>query len=160
MSKDLNTKLKLLVKSEKALLGLQMRTKSRQTFWVALALLAVLVTLILLNVTVYLYLVQTRTPLAAVSILTGINLAVAALFFFISTRQENIAEAKAIEEIRDFAWEQVSSDIDEMKQGVGDFKESVVKVKKSVDSLTSGTVFGLNKVMPVITTLVELNKKR
>ena len=160
MSQDLNTKLKLLVKSEKALLGLQMRTKSRQTFWIALALLAVLVTLILLNVTVYLYLVQTRTPLASVGILTGINLAVAALFFFISTRQENIAEAKAIEEIRDFAWEQVSSDIDEMKQGVGDFKESVVKVKKSVDSLTSGTAFGLNKVMPVITTLIELNKRR
>ena len=160
MSQDLNTKLKLLVKSEKALLGLQMRTKSRQTFWIALALLAVLVTLVLLNVTVYLYLVQTRTPLAAVSMLTGINLAVAALFFFISTRQENLAEAKAIEEIRDFAWEQVSADIDEMKQGVGDFKESVVKVKKSVDSLTSGTAFGLNKVMPVITTLIELNKKR
>lgn len=160
MSQDLNTKLKLLVKSEKALLGLQMRTKSRQTFWIALALLAVLVTLILLNVTVYLYLVQTRTPLAAVSMLTGINLAVAAFFFFISTRQENLAEAKAIEEIRDFAWEQVSADIDEMKQGVGDFKESVVKVKKSVDSLASGTAFGLNKVMPVITTLIELNKKR
>ncbi len=160
MSQDLNTKLKLLVKSEKALLGLQMRTKSRQTFWIALALLAVLVTLILLNVTVYLYLVQTRTPLAAVSMLTGINLAVAALFFFISTRQENLAEAKAIEEIRDFAWEQVSTDIDEMKQGVGDFRESVVKVKKSVDSLASGTAFGLNKVMPVITTLIELNKKR
>ena len=160
MSQDLNTKLKLLVKSEKALLGLQMRTKSRQTFWIALALLAVLVTLILLNVTVYLYLVQTRTPLAAVSMLTGINLAVAALFFFISTRQENLAEAKAIEEIRDFAWEQVSADIDEMKEGVGDFKESVVKVKKSVDSLASGTAFGLNKVMPVITTLIELNKKR
>ncbi len=160
MSQDLNTKLKLLVKSEKALLGLQMRTKSRQTFWIALALLSVLVTLVLLNVTVYLYLAQTRTPLASVAILTGINLAVAALFFFISTRQENLAEAKAIEEIRDFAWEQVSSDIDEMKQGVGDFKESVVKVKKSVDSLTSGTAFGLNKVMPVITTLIELNKRR
>ncbi len=160
MSQDLNTKLKLLIKSEKALLGLQMRTKSRQTFWIALALLSVLVTLVLLNVTVYLYLAQTRTPLASVAILTGINLAVAALFFFISTRQENLAEAKAIEEIRDFAWEQVSSDIDEMKQGVGDFKESVVKVKKSVDSLTSGTAFGLNKVMPVITTLIELNKRR
>ena len=160
MSQDLNTKLKLLVKSEKALLGLQMRTKSRQTFWIALALLSVLVTLVLLNVTVYLYLAQTRTPLASVAILTGINLAVAALFFFISTRQENLAEAKAIEEIRDFAWEQVSADIDDMKQGVGDFKESVVKVKKSVDSLTSGTAFGLNKVMPVITTLIELNKKR
>ena len=159
MSQDINTKLKLLVKSERALLGLQMRTKSRQTFWISLALLAVLVTLILLNVTVYLYLAQTRTPLVSVAILTGLNLAVAAIFFFISTRQEDPAEAKAIEEIRDFTWEQVSADIDEFKEGLGEFRESVVKVKKGVDSLTSGTAFGLNKIMPVITTLIELNKK-
>ncbi len=38
--------------------------------------------------------------------------------------------------------------------------ESAIKVKKSVDSLTSGTAFGLNKVMPVITTLIELNRKK
>ena len=75
-------------------------------------------------------------------------------------RQENAAEAKAIEEIRDFAWEQVSSDLNDVKQGVHDFKESVVKVKKSVDGLTSGTAFGLSKVMPIITTLIELNRKK
>ena len=160
MSEDFNAKMKLLIKSEKAMLRLEMKKKGRQTFWIALALLAVLVTLVLLNVTVYLYLAQTNTPLVSAAILTGINLAVALLFLFVSTRQENADEAKAIEEIRNFAWEQVSTDIDDVKQGVSDFKESVVKVKKSVDGLTSGTAFGLNKVMPVLTTLIELNKKK
>ena len=160
MSEDFNAKVKLLVKSEKAMLRLEIRKKSRQTFWIALALLAVLMTLVLLNVTVYLYLAQTHTPLVSVAALAGMNLAVALLFLFVSTRQENTAEAQAIEEIRDFAWEQVSSDLDNVKQGVSDFKESVVKVKKSVDGLTSGTAFGLNKVMPVITTLIELNRKK
>lgn len=160
MSDDFNAKMKLLIKSEKAMLSLELRKKSRQTFWIALALLAVLVSLILLNITVYLYLVQSYTNLQAAGILTGINLAVAMIFLFISTRQHNATEAQAIEEIRDFAWEQVSSDLDDVKQNVSEFKESVVRVKKSVDSLTSGTAFGLNKVLPVITTLIELNKKK
>ena len=159
MKKDIDTKLKLLIKSEKALLGLQMRTKSRQTFWIALALLALLVTLVLSNLTLYLYLAQEHTPLVSAAILTLCNLAVAALFFFISTKQENHSEAKAIEEIRDFAWEQVSEDIEELKEGVGEFKESVLRAKKGVDSLASGAAFGLNKVMPIVSTLMELNKK-
>jgi len=160
MSEDFNAKMKLLIKSEKAMLRLEMRKKSRQTFWIALALLAVLVTLVLLNITVYLYLARTYTPLVSVAVLAGINFAVALFFLFVSTRQENAAEAKAIEDIRDFAWEQLSSDIDDVKQGVSDFKESAIKVKKSVDSFTSGTAFGLSKVMPVITTLIELNRKK
>ena len=61
MSKDFNAKMKLLIKSEKAMLDLEIRKKSRQTFWIGLALLAALVTLVLLNVTVYLYLAQTHT---------------------------------------------------------------------------------------------------
>ena len=160
MSEDFNAKMKLLVKSEKAMLNLELRKRSRQTFWVALALLAVLVSLVMLNVTTYLYLADSYSNLEAAAILTGINLAVAALFFFISSRQESTSEAQAIEEIRDFAWEQVSSDLDDVKQNVSEFKDSVVRVKKSVDSLTSGTAFGFNKIMPVITTLIELNKKR
>jgi len=160
MSEDFNAKMKLLVKSEKAMLNLELRKRSRQTFWIALALLAVLVSLVMLNVTTYLYLADSHSDLEAAAILTGINLAVAALFFFISSRQESAAEAQAIEEIRDYAWEQVSSDLDDMKQNVSEFKDSVVRAKRSVDSLTSGTAFGFNKIMPVITTLIELNKKR
>jgi hypothetical protein len=56
MSDDFNAKMKLLIKSEKAMLSLEMRKKSRQTVWIALALLAVLVGLITLNATVFLYL--------------------------------------------------------------------------------------------------------
>jgi len=160
MSEDFNAKMKLLIKSEKALLSLELKKKSRQTFWIALALLTVLVSLVMLNVTTYLYLADSFSDLQAAAILTGINLAIATLFFFISSRQESTAEAQAIEEIRDFAWEQVSSDFDDIKQNVYEFKESVVRVKKSVDSFSSGTAFGINKIMPVITTLIELNKKR
>ena len=160
MSEEFNAKMKLLIKSEKAMLNYEMRKKGRQTFWIALALVAVLVGLILLNITLFLYLDQTYTRLQSSAILTGLSLVFAAIFFFVSSRQENTAEAQAIEEIRNFAWDQVSTDLEGVKQNVSDFKDSVVRVKKSVDSLTSGTAFGLNKVMPIISTLIELNRKK
>ena len=158
MSEDFNAKMKLLIKSEKALLSLEMRKKSRQTVWIALALVAVLVSLVMINVTVYLYLKTSYTDLGSAAILAVLNLAVSGLFFLIASRQDRGPEAKSIEDIRDFAWDQVNTDIDEVKQHVTDFKQSVVKVKKGVDSFTS--TGPLNKVLPIITALIELNKKR
>ena len=160
MSEDFNAKMKLLIKSEKALLSLEMRKKSRQTIWVALGLLAVLITLIMVNVTVYLYLSATYNNFEAAAILTGMNLIVAILFFVIASRQERGAEAASIEDIRDFAWDQVSTDLDEVKQHAADLKNSVVKVKSTVDSFTTGDAFGIKKVLPIITTLIDLNKRK
>ncbi len=160
MSEDFNAKMKLLIKSEKALLSLEMKKKSRQTIWVALGLVAVLVTLVMINITAYLYLSTTHTQLEAATILTGLNIAVAILFFILASRQSVGAEAASIEDIRDFAWEQVSGDLDEVKQHAADLKNSVVKVKKTVDSFTTGDAFGIKKVLPIITTLIDLNKKR
>ena len=160
MSEEFNAKIKLLIKSEKALLSLEMKKKSRQTLWIALALVAVLVTLVMVNISTYLYLSSTYTPLEAATMLTGMNIAVAVIFFVLASRQTLGAEASSIEDIRDFAWEQVSSDIDEVKQNVTEFKNSVVKVKKTVDGFTTGDAFGIKKVLPIITTLIDLNKRK
>jgi len=160
MSEDFNAKMKLLIKSEKALLSLEMQKKSRQTLFIALALLAVLTTLIMVNVTLYLYLASKYSNLEASAILTGVNLLIAILFFIIASKQSLGAEATSIEDIRDFAWKQVSTDIDEVKEGVTEFKNSIIKAKKSVDSFTTGDAFGIKKVLPIITTLIDLNKRR
>jgi choline-glycine betaine transporter len=161
MNDDFQAKIKLLVKSEKAMLNLEMRRKSRQTFWIAMALLAILVALVMLNVTVYLLLAERYSNLQAAAILSGINLLVAGIFFFIASRQNMSAESKSIEDIREFAWSQVSSDLDDVKESVNEFKQSVVKVRRSVDSFTGSSMFGgINKVMPIISTLIDLNKKK
>ena len=160
MSEDFNAKMKLLIKSEKALLSLEMRKRSRQTVWVAVALLAVLISLIMLNVTVFLYLETKYSNFESAAILSGLNIAAAALFFFVASRQDRGAEAESIEEIRDFAWGQISTDIDEVKQNVSEFTNSVKNVKRSVDSFTSGDAFGFKKVMPIINTLIALNKRK
>jgi len=160
MSEDFNAKMKLLIKSEKALLALEMRKKTKQTVWIALAMIAVLVALIMLNVTVFLYLETKYTNLESAFIQTVLNIVLAALFFMVASRQNRGAEAESIEEIRDFAWSQISTDIDEVKQHIGEFSSSIKKVKNSVDSFTSADPFGVKKVIPVITALADLHKRR
>ena len=160
MSKEFNSKIKLLIKSEKALLSLEMKKKSRQTLFISLALIAVLVTLVMTNITVYLFLSSTRTPLESATILTVINIIIAIVLFVIALKQTTGAEAESIKDIRDFAWDQISTDIDDVKENVSDFTDSVVKAKKTVDSFTSGDLFGVKKVLPIITTLIDLNKKK
>jgi len=160
MSEDFNAKMKLLIKSEKALLSLEMRKRSRQTVWIALAMVAVLVSLVMLNVSTYLYLSESFTNLQTAMIMTVSNIVIATLCFVIASRQTRGVEAESIEDIRDFAWEQISTDIDDVKQNVSEFKASVVKAKRSVDSFASGDAFGIKKVLPIITTLIDLNKKR
>lgn len=160
MSEDLNAKIKLLIKSEKALLSLDMRKKGRQMIWIILALFAVLVGMTTLNVTLFFYLETMHSNVASAAILSSLNLFAAVIFFMIASRQTTGPETESIEEIRNFAWAQVSTDIDEVKQGVAEFKNSATKVKKSVDTFTSGDAFGLKKVMPIIMTLIDLNKRK
>ena len=160
MSNELNAKIKLLIKSEKAMFNLEMRKKSRQSVWIAMAIVAVLAVLITLNMTVFFFLEIHYTNLESAAMLCGLNLVIAILFFVIASKQTTGPEAHSIEEIRSFAWSQVSSDIDEVKQSVSEFKSSVKSVKKGVESFTTGDAFGIKKIIPIISTLIELNKKR
>ena len=160
MNEEFNAKLKLLIKSEKALLSLEMKKRSRQTLFVTLALIAVLISLVMLNITVYLYLTSRYSNLEAAGILTALNITIALIFFIIASKQERGAEAEAIEDIRDYAWEQVHTDLNVVKEDVKAFKNSVVNVKQTVDSFTSGDTFGIKKMIPIITTLIDLTKKK
>jgi len=160
MNTDLNAKIKLLVKSEKAILNLEMRRKARETLWSALGVVAVLITLVILNITIFLYLTQSFTYAESGAILTIANLLVTILFFVIASRQERSAEAKSIEEIRDFAYEQLASDINEAKESVKEFSQSATTIKQNIESFTNGNAFGLQKVIPLVNALIDITKKR
>jgi len=160
MNEDFNIKMRLLIKSEKALLALEMRKRGRQTLFIALALLSALLGLVMLNVTIYLYLSETYGQVVSAAVLTGINLTVTGIFFIIALRQDKGTEAASIEDIRDFAWEQVSTDLNEVKENVTELKNSIVQAKHSVDAFTSGDAFGIKKFLPIVTTLIELAKKK
>jgi len=159
MNNDFNAKLKLLIKSEKALLSLEMKKKAKETLWSGLGLVSVLMTLVLLNITLFLYLSSEISNLAASAALTLLNFFVAILFFMIASRQNRGPEAESIEEIRDFAYQQLATDVDEVKASVKEFGKSALKVKENVESFTSGDAFGIKKIIPIVTTLIDVARK-
>ena len=159
MNKEFNANINLLVRSEKALLKMDMRVKSRQVVLVAVALIAVLIALVMINVTAYLFLDTLYTPVVSAAILTAINLFVALVFFVIASKQDVGQQAEAMQEIRDYAWSQISSDIDEVKQNATEFKESIQQVSRGVNSVFRG-VSGIKGMMPIVQALFDMENKK
>jgi len=151
MNQDLSTKIKLIIKSEKALLNLEIRKKSKQAVWIALGILAAFIALVMFNATIYLYLSTIFSTVASAAILTAINLGFTAIAFLIASSKNKSAETESIEEIRDYAWTQLANDIDETKNTISEFKDSILKAKESI--------FGLKNLLPIINSVIDLSKK-
>jgi len=151
MNQDLSKKIKLIVKSEKELLKLEIGKKSKQLVWVFIGIIAVFMTLVMFNITIFFYLSSNYTTLVSTSILTMINLIFTAISFYIASSKSKSSEVKSIEEIRDYAWTQIANDIDATKNSIDDFKESVVKIKDNL--------LGFKSLLPIITTLMDYSKK-
>ena len=159
MNKELSNKLQLLLRSEKALLKLEMRKKGRQVVLTTIAILAVLATLVMLNVSAYLYLIDKSSPLNAALILMGIDLAVAMLFFILASRQELSSEAEAINEIRDYALKELSGEFDEIKHEASEIRESFSKVSSGISSVFNRDFSAVKAVMPLVEMFVKTHKK-
>jgi hypothetical protein len=160
MSEDFNARLNLVLKSEKALLKLEIRKRGRQTVLIVIALLAVLTGLVMLNITAYLYFITLFSNLVAAALLTGINLLLAVLFFVLAIRQDTGAETESIQEIRDFAWQQLSTDIDGVKAQVTELTDGVKRVSRGVDSVVHMDFFGLKTLLPLFQSLSRRKKKK
>ncbi|MDA7817708.1 hypothetical protein N9A28_05925 [Sulfurimonas sp.] len=151
MNQDLSTKIKLLIKSEKALLDLEIRKKSKQAVWIAVGILSAFIALVMLNATMFLYLSNNFTTVTSAAILTMINLGFTALAFYIASTQGQDSESESIKDIRDYAWTQLANDIDETKENINEFKDSILQAKENI--------FGLKNLLPIITSIISLSKK-
>ncbi len=159
MSDDIGNKLKLLLRSEKALLKLEMRRRGRQTVLAAIGIIAVFAALAALNLSAYLYLSTMMSAPPAALALAGANILLALLFFFIASKQQNGPEAEAITEIRDFALAQLGEDVDEFKQNAAELKNGIRKVSNGVSGLFNREFMALGSLMPIVQLFMESRKK-
>ena len=135
MNREISNKLQLLLRSEKALLKLEMRKKGRQIVLMTIGLIASLATLVMLNVTLYLYLLESFSSLHAAMVLTGIDLVIAILFFIVASRQALGSEAESINEIRDYALQELSGEINAMKQEADEIRKNFSKVSSGISAV-------------------------
>ncbi len=159
MNKELSNKLNLLLRSEKALLKLEMNKKGRQVVLAAIGIITVLATLVMLNLTAYLFLVEHFTPYHAALIQTVADLALAILFFFLASRQELGKEADAITDIRDYALKELSGEMDDIKQEAAEIRESFSKVSGGISSVFNRDFSAVKALLPMVEMFVKSRKK-
>ena len=159
MNKDVTKKINLLVRSEKALLKLEMRRTGRQVILVTVAVLAILATLVMVNMAAYFYLTETQSPFHSALILSGVDLLLAILFLVLASRQEVGAEADAINEIRDYALSELSEDFEEIRQEALEIRNGFSKVSSGISSVFNRDFSALKSVLPIVEMVFEARKK-
>jgi len=128
MNQELSNKIHLLIRSEKALLRLEMKKKGRQVVLTTIAVLAVLTSLATLNLAFYLYFETILTPLGAAVSLSIVNLVIAILFFVLASRQGLSKEAESIYEVREYALNELSLEYQHVKEEATEIRNSFSKV--------------------------------
>ena len=159
MNKELTNKINLLLRSEKAMLKLEMRKRGRQVVLASIGVIAVLATLVMMNVSAYLYFVESYSPLHAALILSTVDLFVAILFFVVAARQGLGAEAEAVNEIRDYARKELSSEMETFQKETEEIRESFSKVSSGISSVFNRDFSAVKAVMPLVELFVNTRKK-
>ena len=159
MNKELSHKVNLLIRSEKAMLKLEMRRRGRQVILATIGIIAAFATLVMLNVTAYLFLAEKFVPLHSALILTGINLSLTVLFLVIASRQSLGAEAEAVHEIRAYARQELSGEIETFQKETAEIRESFSKVSSGISSVFNRDFSAVQAVMPLIELFVKTRKK-
>ena len=159
MNKELTNKINLLVRSEKAMLKLEMRKRGRQVVLASIGVIAVLATLVMLNVSAYLYFVESYSPLHAAMILSVVDLILAILFFVVAAKQGLGGEAEAVNEIREYARNELSTEMETFQKETAEIRESFSKVSSGISSVFNRDFSAVKAVMPLVELFVNTRKK-
>ena len=159
MKRELKAKVQLLLRSEKALFKLEMQRRSRQLILVIIATIAILAAVVMINVSSYLYLSETLTPLRSAMILSVSNVLLALLMLWLASRQELGKEAEAMHEIRNFAMEELSEELGEIEQEAAEIRAGFSEVSKGVSSLFNRDFSALKALVPLVELFVQRRKR-
>ncbi len=159
MKQELSKKINLLIRSEKAMMKLEMQRRSRQVILATIGIIAVLATLVMMNVTAYMYLQTLYVPQYAALILTAIDLVIAILFFILASKQQLGSEADAVSEIRDYARAELSEEIESFQQETAEIRESFSKVSSGISAVFNRDFSAVKAVMPLVELFVQSRKK-
>ncbi|MDF1757053.1 MAG: hypothetical protein P1U74_01975 [Legionellaceae bacterium] len=160
MNNNFESKLNLYLRSEKALLTLLVREKSRQIVFIVLAIFALLSTLILLNVSAYYALLGYLTPQISTLVLAGANVIISIVMLLIANKKTNQVQAAGLVEVRDFAKSQVAEELLQSKNEIMAVIYSIKHVTDDVGEFFSGKLLWLESILPLISNFLSSKKSK
>jgi hypothetical protein len=155
MNDNFDAKLNLYMRAERAMLTLTLREKVRQMVYITCALLALLTTLILLNIGAFYTLLTYLSPQLSAFTLAGLNLLLILIMLMLASKKKNTAEVEALSDIRDFAKTQVMTELQASTQNIVDMSQSIKHVADDVNAVLSGEAFGLQGLISMLHRVVK-----
>ncbi|MDX2346592.1 MAG: hypothetical protein QNK11_06975 [Legionella sp.] len=154
MADKFDAKLQLYLRSERAMLGVFLRNQSRKYLLILIGFIALFIALILCDIGVFFVLnTYLSTPKTAF-VLACAHVLLFLILMIFSKIKHHQKEVAALEDIRDFAKEEVSKDLKAAKDEVLEVGSSVGHVVHDITSIFNGELLGL-----VCAILRKSNKK-
>jgi hypothetical protein len=148
MKDNFECKLSLYLRSERAMLDIFLRDKSRQLFFIGMGFVALFIALIFFDIALFFILKIYFSIHITAFILAGAH----ALFFLIclgfSKRKKQQKEVEALKDIRDFSKEEVVKDLKNAKN-------EVLDISHSVKSICRGEFLSLARLIPILRDLLK-----
>lgn len=155
-------KLQVLARSEMALLRIQAQRSATRTALLVVALVFALLALGMMNFAGYQALVETKSPAIAALLIALVDGALALIVVFFSRGAgPNMEQEKVIRDIRDLAYDELSTDFDEVKAKVSKVTEDVGRIRSGFSAVTGNSAGMVNNLAPLLGLLISaINKGR
>lgn len=157
MIEELGVKLRILARAEMTLLKADAHRRTNRLLLHTLAIGCLLVALVFVNLAVFFLLTESEVNANAAFTLAGINLALAAIPFFMARSAKPGSEEQMVREIREMAAEEITRDLSRVS---GEVQEVVDAAKQFRRGLTGGGGGALSAVGPLLPMLLDLLRKR
>ncbi len=153
-------KLRILARAEVTLARVHGRTLARRLLLSALAVGAILLTVVMVNLGSYELLAERFGKGAAAFLVAAVNAALAVLLLVVGGRIRPGPEEQMVQEIRDLALAELSADAEAVRQGLEAATSDLERIRSGIGALTGGAAAGLGSLTPVVGLLVEALKRR
>jgi hypothetical protein len=158
---DPGHKLKILARSEMTLIRLQARRNAIRMELFLVALVFVLLALGMLNLAGYQALAVKKGPAFAALIVALADGLLALVLVFVSRRVgPGDEQEKMVRDIRDLAYNELSTDFDKVKSGVTEVTEDLRRIRSGFTAITGGSGGLVANLSPVLSLLIDAVKNR
>jgi hypothetical protein len=159
---DFMQKVQILARVETAIFKINLQTAARQTILYAIAIVAILLTIAMLNVGVYMALSERFGKDGGALIVSGINGLLALILIVAANRTRPGAEAVMAKEIRNLAVAEIENDVDKVRREYDEFKSDLQGIRNGFSLVTSGkgtAMLGLMNFAPLLDLLISSLRK-
>lgn len=144
--KAFDGRLKVYMRSEKAILDIYIRNKLRALFYTSLAFICILTALVMLDIGVFFTLTAYFATKTTAFILAGSNLVLFILLICFARRRRYQRELQSLEAIRDVVKDDIKEEVLEMTQGV----------RQATDHISS--LFSIAGLVPILKKIIQTKR--